>query len=134
VLFNYDESQALPQGLIPVGGANIFLIPYQAVTSVTHARDLQDWIQANSEQWHTNVRTSRVAAWSSDGTTPQEIIKVEADYERAPEDEARQTEINYYFVLHGSDFRLRMLYGKGDKRSSYFGTVVEALLRSIKTL
>lgn len=134
VLFNYDESQALPQGLIPVGGANIYLIPYAAVTGVTHARDLQDWIQANSEEWHTNVRTSRVASWSSGGTTPKEIIKVEAEYERAPEDEARQAEINYYFVLHGSDFRLRMLYGKGDPRSSYFRSVVEAVLRSIKAI
>ncbi len=134
VFFNYDESKALPQGLIPDRGANIYLIPYEAVSRVTQARDLQDWIQTNSEQWHTNVRTSRVAAWSSSETAPQEIVKVEADYERAPEDEERQAEINYYFVLHGSGFRLRMLYGKGDPRSSYFKTVADSLLRSIKTL
>jgi hypothetical protein len=134
VFFNYDVSQALPQGLIPGGGANIYLIPYEAVSRVTRARDLQDWIQANSAEWHTNVRTSRVAGSPSDGTMPQEIVKVEADFERAPEDEARQTEINYYFVLRGSGFRLRMLYGKGDPRSSYFRAVIEILLRSIKTL
>jgi hypothetical protein len=133
VIFNYDESHALPQGLIPSGGADIYLIPYEAVSQVTRARDLQEWIRANSEEWHTNVRTARIAAGSKDARAPQEIVRVEADYERSPDDETLQTEINYYFVLHGSDFRLRMLFGKGDPRSSYFRTVIDTLLRSIQS-
>lgn len=134
VLFNYDESKALPQGLIPEGGANIYVIPYEAVGLVTSARDLQDWIQINSRMWHTNVRTSRVASWSRDERLPQRITKVDADYERAPEDEALQSEINYYFVLRGAGFRLRMLYGKGDPRSSYFNSVIGVVLRSVRAL
>ena len=133
VIFNYDKSEALPQGLIPSGKANIFLIPYAAVSEVTPARDLKAWIRANSQKWYTNVRTTRIPAWSRDGRAPQDIVRVEADYERSPEDESLQTEISYYFVLNGSDFRLRMLFGKGDRRYSYFRSVAYALLRSIRS-
>jgi len=133
VIFNYDQSHALPQGLIPSGGADIYLIPYDAVSQVSPARDLQEWIRVNSEEWHTNVRTARIAAWSKDARAPREIVRVEADYERSPEDESLQTEINYYFVLRGSEFRLRMLFGKGDPRSSYFRIVIATLLRSIQS-
>jgi hypothetical protein len=134
VLFNYAQGSALPQGLIPDGGAEVYVIPYQAVELVTSARDLESWIAANSAMWHTNVRTSSAAPWAKDDGAPQEIVKVDADYERAPEDETLQSEVNYYFTLHHRGFRLRLLYEKGDPHGSSFNSALLAVLHSIKAL
>ena len=132
VLFNYDKKKALPQGLIPEGGAEVYLIPYEAVRLVAGANRLEDWIQANGRESHTNVRTERVASWTKDESSPQGITRIVADYQRAPEDEELQSEVDYYFTLRGAAFRLRMLFWKGDPRSSDYNSVMVAVLRSIR--
>jgi len=134
VLFNYDQSKALPQGLIPEGGAEIYLIPYEAVEAVSPAGDLKEWIVANSALWHTNVRSRPVTSWTKDPSYPQQITRVDSDYERAPEDNELQSEVNYYFVLHGRGYRLRLLYAKGALRSSYFNSAGDSVLRSVRAL
>lgn len=93
VLFNNKPSEGLPQGLIADGGAEIYLIPYGAVKAVTPAKEMQEWIAANSARWHTNVRHRTIASWTTDPFAPQRITRVDADYERAEGDEKLQSEV-----------------------------------------
>jgi len=134
VISNYPASGALPQGLIPDAGADIFLIPYEAVEAVARAGDLENWIESNDAMWHNKARTRRLPSWTNDESYPQQIFRVDADYERAPEDGTLQSEVNFYFLLHRAGFRLRMLYWKGDSHRSSFNSALQEVLHSIRAL
>lgn len=132
VLANYGPKKALPQGLMQDGCANIYIVPFSAVRAVMPALDMNAWIKSNNDQWHSNVVMQPIPSWSNAEGVPQQIMQVAADYERDSQDDELQAEINYYFLLRGSPFRLSALYWKNDKRAAYFAARTREILRSIR--
>jgi hypothetical protein len=131
---NYSPSEAGPQGLFPSGGAEIYLIPFAAVKATTSATTLKEWIQSNSGRDHSKVAVRSVPRPAGARGGPQNAFEVKSDFERDPQDETLQREINYYFDLHGAGFRLMLLYWKGDSRALYFESVLRSVFRSITAL
>ncbi len=132
VIFNYPRAKGLPQGLIPDGGADIYLVPESVVAPVTPAGGLDEWIRSNESTSHSDIRVSRPVVRTKGTNAPQDLVKVEADYERSPDDGMLQTEVNYYFRLHGDGFRLRLLYWKGAPKASSFRAALVGILNSIR--
>ncbi len=132
VLFNYRASEGGPQGLFPDHGAQITLIPLAAVQAVVDAGTMDEWIKRNLASNHTNVSIRHLPAPEDNrALTPRDIVEVEADFERDPQDDMLQHEVDYYFYLRGAPFRLRLLYWKDDKQSSGHRAALQYVLRSI---
>jgi hypothetical protein len=134
VFFNYTTAAVLPQGLIPDNGADIYLIPFAALRGITGATDTEEWIRLNRTRDHSNVTIRRLPSPGGTERVPRNVFEVKSDFERDPQDGKLQREVNYYFELHGDSFRLRLLYWKGDPRSSYFESVLDSIFRSIRGL
>jgi hypothetical protein len=133
VLFNYKRSEGGPQGLFPDHGANIFLIPLAAVQVSTRADTISEWIQSNLQRDHQNASTRKkpeLSSKSADG--PQDVVEVQSDFTRAPGEDP-QREVDYYFSLRSSAFRLLLLYWKDDTQGQHFQSIAETLLRTIRS-
>ena len=133
VLFNYKESEGAGQGLFPEGGANIFLIPFEAVSAVTSAKTMDEWIKNNLAPDHTNVTLPRAIEIYGGKRSPQNITKVEADFVRPVPDDEMHHEVNYYFTLRGAMFRLMLVYWKDSPKAAEFRSICQSILRSIKS-
>jgi hypothetical protein len=134
VFFNYPRAEALPQGLIPDHGAEIYLIPFAALRGTTRAKDLKEWIQINTRREHSRIHVTQVPGALEEESAPHNVFRVTSDFERDPQDGIPQREIDYYFQLNGEGFRLRLVYWKGDPRSTYFESVQQAIFRSIRAV
>jgi hypothetical protein len=133
IAFNYDLSRALPQGLIPEGGVEVYVVPLAAVEPVTEAKTLETWAEGNLSVGHTNVSTAHLPNFSNTDNTPHNILEVEADFRRYEQDEDVQREISFYFTLKGKPFRLMTLFGKDDPKAAYFRATSESIFRSIRS-
>ena len=67
---------------------------------------------------------------SADG--PQDVVEVQSDFTRAPGEDP-QREVDYYFSLRSSAFRLLLLYWKDDTQGQHFQSIAETLLRTIRS-
>lgn len=130
VLFNFKRSEGGPQGLFPDHGAEISLIPLAGVQVVVSAGTMDEWIGKNLGSDHSAVSIKRLPAGRTDESTPRDVVEVEADFQRAPEEDL-QHETNYYFALRGALFRLRMLYWKDDSRAAGHRLACLSVLHSI---
>jgi len=132
VFFNYDPSEALPQGLIPEHGAEIYLIPFANVQPVTGTKNLTDWIQFNNARGRSNIVVKRLSTSRSE-REPHDAVEVDSDFERDPQDEVLQRVTDYYFTLRGEKFRLMLVHWKGDQQSAHFRLVLDSVFRSIES-
>ena len=133
VLFNYKRSEGGPQGLFPDHGANIFLIPLDAVKINTNATTLDEWIHRNLQHDHSSSSIKQLPDLDPNPRSPRNIVEVWADFVRDEQDEEKQSEVNYYFTLNGAEFRLMLLYWKDDHQGKYFQSTAESLLRSLRS-
>jgi len=138
VLFNYQRGREGPQGLFPDDGAQIYLIPFEVVSVVTNAKTFDEWIHQNLWPDHTNVSLRHIPDTTTRSRetsvrSPRNIVGVQADYERDPHDGLLQHEIDYYFTLGESMFRLRLLYWKGNPREAALRSIFDAVFRSIRS-
>jgi hypothetical protein len=129
--FNYDERDSGPQGLFPEPGAEITVIPLDAVAAVVTANTVDEWIAANLTRGHALISRRSLPSGAAQDSA-RDIVNVEASFERDPQDEQLQHETNYYFTLHGAEFRLRLLYWKGDSSSANYRGACERILRGIR--
>ena len=134
LFFNYRRSQALPQGLLLDGGAEIYVIPFVLVGAMTHADSLDDWIAFNNAHGCSEIKTHHLPNFDSSVRVPHDIVEVESDFERDPQDDQLQRVIDYYFTLHGKKFRLMLVHWKDDPRAAYFRSVLDSVFRSIESL
>lgn len=131
ILFNFPPSQAGPQGLFPDHGSEIFLIPLAEVQAVVNAKTVDEWIHGNLTRDYSAISISQLPAEHGD-KAPQSITKVEADFQRGP-DEELQREISYYFALRGHLFRLILRYWKDDSRAARHRAACLSVLGSIRS-
>ena len=133
VIFNYALSEGGPQGLFPENGANIFLIPLEAVKVVTGASTMDEWIRRNLAADHKNVTIRHIPSPSGSDRAPQNVVEVQADFERNPQDDQLQRELDFYFTLRGSMFRLMLVYWKDSPHAAELRSACESILRSIRS-
>jgi hypothetical protein len=132
MIFDYKPTEALPQGLFPDGGAEIWVIPFEEVGAITKAKTMEEWIAYNAAHGHTGVSSRRRADLSKGGNSPDGVLEVDADFERSPQDDGLQHEVNYYFTLRGGMFRLMLIYWKDNPQAAHLRSVCESMLGSIQ--
>ena len=132
-LFNYRQSEAGPQGLFPSEGAEIYLIPFETVRAVVGTDTMDGWAKRNLTPGHTNGHIGRFPDVGTTRDVPRDVVEVDADFLRDPQDADLQYEVSYYFALNGAKFRLMLLYWKGNKRGSHLRSVAELVLQSIRS-
>jgi hypothetical protein len=132
MIFDYKQTEALPQGLFPDRGAEIWVIPFAGLEAITKAKTMDEWIAYNAGHNHSGVSTKHRPDLSKGGNSPNEVVEVDADFERDPQDEGLQHEVNYYFTLRGKMFRLMLIYWKGNPQASHLRSVCESLLGSVR--
>jgi hypothetical protein len=135
-VFNYDPNDALPQGLVPQGGANIYLIPFGAVEAMNNAKLLDEWIESNLVRGHKDVLRKVIPSVGKADNSARGIVEIDADVFFDPDDpnEALQREVSFYFLLKGGMFHLMMVYNKDDPQGTRFHSVCEWILRSVRAL
>jgi hypothetical protein len=132
LLFNYTPRTGGPQGLFPKQGAEIYVVPLSAVQQVLHAEAMEKWITVNLEHHHFDIIRKKISDPVDDVNAPHNILQVEADFERDPDDQERQHELNYYFTLRNVPFRLMLLYWKDNHQITSQRAVCWSVLRSIR--
>ncbi len=131
-IFDYKPAEAGPQGLFPFGGAEMLVLPFAGLEAITKAKTMDEWIAYNAGHNHSGVSTKHRPDLSKGGNSPNEVVEVDADFERDPQDEGLQHEVNYYFTLRGKMFRLMLIYWKGNPQASHLRSVCESLLGSVR--
>jgi hypothetical protein len=130
VLYNFRPNEGGPQALFLEHGAEIYVIPLAAVQATVDATTIDEWASRNASPDHTAISAKHLSGPGRDDSVPNNLLMVEADYERDPQEDL-QHEVNYYFSLRASIFRLRLLYWKDDSRAARHRAAVESVLRSI---
>jgi hypothetical protein len=133
VLYNYPASEGGPQGLFPLHGANIFVVPFASVSAVSRASSMQEWIQENLRDGYSNIVVRSVPSIGLSDRLPQNVIRVESDYQRSAQDDSLQHKITYYFTLHGSWVKIELVYWKDDEQSAHFRSALDFVLRSVRS-
>jgi hypothetical protein len=131
-IFDYKPEEALPQGLFPDGGSEIWVVPFAGLEAFTKAKTLDEWIAFNAARNHSGVSTRDRADLSRGGNSPDGVVEVDADFERSPDDDALQHEVNYYFTLRGKMFRLMLIYWKDNPNAARLRSVCESVLESVQ--
>jgi len=131
MLYSYKRSEALPQGLYPSKGAEIWVTPFSAVKAGTRIDNLDRWIQDNLTTEQTRVSITPVGG-SKDENAPQNVVRVEADFGASSQDEL-QHEVSYYFVTRGRMFRLMLVYWNDNPNSKALNAICESVLRSFRS-
>ncbi len=132
VFFNYDPKILLPQGLFPEHGAHIFLIPFTGVRPMVRGKGMSEWIKFNNSIGCSNIVINRLLVPKPSEKKPSNVVEVHADFQRDPQDEVLERVVDYYFTLHGEDFRLMLEYWKGDAKSAHFESVLDEIFGSIE--
>ena len=94
---------------------------------------MDEWIKRNITRDH-RVASIKGISESLGQSGPRDIVRVEADFKRDPQDTESQREVNYYFTLRGAALRLRLLYWRDDPRSSSYRMALRSVLRRIETM
>lgn len=137
MFYSYRTNEALPHGMLPPRGAEIWVTPFNAIKERAPAmrwkgaNSVQQWIQHELTPDHTNVSVTRVQD-VDDRDAPKEVFRVEADYRRDPADDELQHEISYFFTLEGRMYRLALLYWRDNDSGQRLKRVLEAVLQSAR--
>ena len=133
-LLNFPVSQAGPQGLFPMEGAVIDLIPLQAVEPVTGIQSLEEWIRHNLLHGRSNALVRHPPDLAGGPGRPVDLVEVEADFIRDIQDSEPQYEVSYYFRLDGAMFRAMLLYWKHNQDAARLKRTCEEVVRSVRVL
>ena len=109
----------------------MYVLPLSAVQMVVNSRTMEEWINRNVSPNHSAVSLKRLPGFGSDDSVPQNLVEVEADFQRGQQEDL-QHEMNYYFTLRGAIFRLRLLYWKDDRTAVSHRAACQFVLRSIR--
>jgi hypothetical protein len=135
VIFNYNPKAALPQGLIPEHGAEIYVVPFAAVEPVTGPVAPDQWIDLVDKRDRTNITVKRIASLYNSPDSPQDIVGVQADFKRSRQDDGLQRELSYYFRLRDAGFHLIMYFSESDQaHAPQWADAFLAVLRSMRAL
>lgn len=130
-IFNYDPDKIEPQGLFPTEGAEISILPFAAVEGTTKARTIDDWIAQFSARKRSRISVRRLG--DTDGPAgPHNLVEVDADFQRDPQDFEPQHEVSYYFSLEGKLFRVALTYWKDNRHAVELQSICDALVKSIR--
>src|SRR5579872_5326224 len=91
MLHSYKDNEALPQGLLPGGGAEIWVSPFSALKDTGTGKKLnagvntmEQWIQHELGTDYENISITP-AAPSKEANAPHAVMKVEADFKWDPD-------------------------------------------------
>lgn len=132
MIFNYNRRQAGSQGLFPDSGAEIYIVPLALVKAVVKGNSLDDWIRNDLSLEHTNALISHLPDAVDDHRLPRNVVMVESDFERDPQDKGLQHQIDYYYVLSGGMYHLMCVYWKDNLRAAQVRAACESVFRSIR--
>ncbi len=127
-IYNYDPGLSLGQGLIPSGGAEIYLLPFAALGR--QAQNERSWISEDVRSLaHGEAVIESVLNVKSASVT--DVVRVSFDHERIPNEEP-QRNVCLYFSLGGKLFKLGLSYWKGDPRGPSYELALMTILRSVR--
>ena len=130
VLYNYDPSFAMGQGLFPPGGAEIFVVPPADMNSEDRSRSPQELASENVRRFsHGRVSVEQIA--NPGNPTISDVIRASYDYQRI-EDEDLQRDVIFSFRFSGEPFTLGLNYWKDDPKAAYYEQTLLSILRSIR--
>lgn len=130
VLYNYDPSFAMGQGLFPPGGAEIFVLPPADIDSEDRSRSPQELAGENVRRFsYGNASLEQIS--NPGNPAISDVIRVSYDYQRI-DGEDLQRDVIFYFRFNGKPFKLLLNYWKGDPKAASYEQTLFSILKSIR--
>lgn len=130
VLYNYSPSFNKGQGLFPLGGAEIFVLPPADLDSTDRRRSPEELAKENVLRFaHGGAALEKLA--NPGNPDISDLVRVSYDYERI-EDEELQRDVIFYFRFGGEPFALGLNYWKGDPKAASYDQAVLLVLKNIR--
>jgi hypothetical protein len=131
--FNFPTSKGLGQGLLPKGGATIFVVARDHLHRRSGDDSLVGW--ANLDQAEANQST--VSSGTLDmplSTGISQAITVSFDVMTFGPDDQRQHEVNVYWEFRGKMFATYLTYVIGDPKAKEYESLLQTAMHSVRPL
>jgi hypothetical protein len=130
VLYNYDPSFAKGEGLLPPGGAEIFVEPAADLNSADRGRSPQELASESVRRF--SHGSASVKEFANPGNPDiSDVVRASNDYQRI-EDEDLQRDVIFYFRFSGKPFALGLNYWKNDSKATSYEQTLMSVLNSIR--
>ena len=127
---SYPASRALPQGKLPLGGANISIVPLDAYHS-TKTLTLNEWATADARGDFAHSTPVRELEMPPESGVVAAIISSHDTPTFGPDDQAQHT-VNVFWKFNGNLFAAHLFYPAHDAKGPGFEKVFLDTLRSIR--